>query len=78
MERSRSGPSRRIRALRYWSRAAHGGSAIGALASPGSTLEEMHLLTKVTRGLESTISISACGNPIFRRTVHRPAHHGLE
>ena len=34
-------------------RAAHGGSAIGALASPGSTLEEMHLLTKVTRGLDS-------------------------
>jgi NADH-quinone oxidoreductase subunit G len=34
-------------------RDAHGGSAIGALASPGSTLEEMHLLTKLTRGLGS-------------------------
>jgi NADH-quinone oxidoreductase subunit G len=31
----------------------HGAGAIGALASPGSTLEELHLLTKVTRGLGS-------------------------
>ena len=31
----------------------HGADAIGALASPGSTLEELHLLTKVTRGLGS-------------------------
>ena len=31
----------------------HGGAGIGALASPGSTLEELHLLTKLTRGLGS-------------------------
>ena len=31
----------------------HGAAAIGALAWAGSTLEEMHLLTKVTRGLGS-------------------------
>ncbi len=31
----------------------HGGPAIGALASPGSTLEELHLLAKLTRGLGS-------------------------
>ncbi len=34
-------------------KAEHGGAAIGALASPGSTLEELHLLTKLTRGLGS-------------------------
>ena len=34
-------------------KAEHGASAIGALASAGSTLEELHLLTKVTRGLGS-------------------------
>jgi len=34
-------------------RDAHGGSAIGALVSPGSTLEELHLLKKLTRGLGS-------------------------
>ena len=31
----------------------HGAAAIGSLASPGSTLEELHLLTKVMRGLGS-------------------------
>ena len=31
----------------------HGAAAIGALASPGSTLEELHLLSKVMRGLGS-------------------------
>ena len=30
-----------------------GAAAIGVLASPGSTLEELHLLTKLTRGLGS-------------------------
>ena len=34
-------------------KAEHGGAAIGVLASPGSTLEELHLLTKLTRGLDS-------------------------
>src|SRR4029453_5506999 len=32
-------------------KAGHGGAGIGALASPGSTLEKLHLLTKLTRGL---------------------------
>jgi NADH-quinone oxidoreductase subunit G len=32
---------------------AHGGSAIGTLASPSATLEELHLLGKLTRGLGS-------------------------
>jgi NADH-quinone oxidoreductase subunit G len=31
----------------------HGGNHIGALASPNSTLEELHLLARVTRGLGS-------------------------
>ncbi|MEX8521080.1 MAG: NADH-quinone oxidoreductase subunit NuoG [Leptothrix sp. (in: b-proteobacteria)] len=31
----------------------HGGAAIGALASPHSTLEELHLLAKLVRGLGS-------------------------
>jgi NADH-quinone oxidoreductase subunit G len=31
----------------------HGAATIGVLASPGSTLEELHLLTKLTRGLGS-------------------------
>ncbi len=31
----------------------HGAAAIGSLASPGSTLEELHLLSKVMRGLGS-------------------------
>ncbi|MFC4308220.1 NADH-quinone oxidoreductase subunit NuoG [Steroidobacter flavus] len=31
----------------------HGGGQIGALASPNSTLEELHLLARVTRGLGS-------------------------
>ncbi|HWL74124.1 MAG TPA: molybdopterin-dependent oxidoreductase, partial [Burkholderiaceae bacterium] len=34
-------------------KAEHGAAAIGALASPSSTLEELHLLTKLTRGLGS-------------------------
>jgi NADH-quinone oxidoreductase subunit G len=34
-------------------RDAHGGGAIGALASPHSTLEEMHLAQKLVRGLGS-------------------------
>jgi len=34
-------------------RDAHGGAAIGALVSPHSTLEEMHLLQKLVRGLGS-------------------------
>ena len=34
-------------------RDAHGGAAIGALATPHSTLEELHLLQKLTRGLGS-------------------------
>ncbi len=34
-------------------RGEHGASAIGALGSPHSTLEELHLLTKLTRGLGS-------------------------
>ncbi|HMN45709.1 MAG TPA: NADH-quinone oxidoreductase subunit NuoG [Povalibacter sp.] len=32
----------------------HGGAQIGALASPGSTLEELYLLAKVARGLGSS------------------------
>ena len=35
-------------------KAEHGAAAIGALASPGSTLEELHLLMKLTRGLGSS------------------------
>jgi NADH-quinone oxidoreductase subunit G len=31
----------------------HGGAAIGALAAPSSTLEELHLLTRLMRGLGS-------------------------
>ncbi|HVG04254.1 MAG TPA: NADH-quinone oxidoreductase subunit NuoG [Burkholderiaceae bacterium] len=34
-------------------KAQHGAAAIGALAWPGSTLEEMHLLSKVMRGVGS-------------------------
>jgi NADH-quinone oxidoreductase subunit G len=34
-------------------RSAHGGGAIGALVSPQATLEEMHLVQKVVRGLGS-------------------------
>lgn len=34
-------------------RAAKGAAAIGALASPGSTLEELHLLGRLMRGLGS-------------------------
>jgi NADH-quinone oxidoreductase subunit G len=34
-------------------RDAHGGNSIGALASPQATLEELHLLAKLTRGLGS-------------------------
>ena len=34
-------------------KAEHGAAAIGSLASPGSTLEELHLLTRLTRGLGS-------------------------
>jgi NADH-quinone oxidoreductase subunit G len=31
----------------------HGGGQIGAVASPNSTLEELHLLARITRGLDS-------------------------
>jgi NADH-quinone oxidoreductase subunit G len=34
-------------------RAEHGGAAIGALASPNSTIEELHLLARLVRGLGS-------------------------
>ena len=35
------------------SKQAHGADAIGALASPASTVEELHLLAKLMRGLDS-------------------------
>ena len=46
----------------------HGGPTIGVLASPGSTLEELHLLAKLTRGLARRISISALRQSAFHAT----------
>jgi NADH-quinone oxidoreductase subunit G len=54
-------------------KAEHGAAAIGALGSPHSTLEELHLLAKLTRAIGS-VSDHRCATatlPIAQKTVPR-------
>jgi len=48
---------------------AHGPSALGALASPHSTLEELHLLSRLVRGLGSENIDHRLRHTDFRRTA---------
>jgi len=59
-------------------RDAHGGDAIGALASPQSTLEELYLLGKFARGVVAAMSISVCVNRTFPGTGACAACPGWE
>ncbi|MFL6578332.1 MAG: NADH-quinone oxidoreductase subunit NuoG [Povalibacter sp.] len=55
----------------------HGGAQIGALASPGSTLEELYLLAKVTRGLGSSNLDHRLRRTDFRDETSEPAYPTL-
>ena len=52
-------------------KAEHGAGAIGALAAPDSTLEELHLLGKLVRGLGSDNIDFRLRQSDFRRTAQR-------
>jgi NADH-quinone oxidoreductase subunit G len=55
----------------------HSGAQIGALASPGSTLEELYLLTKVARGLGSANLDHRLRRTDFRDEASEPAYPTL-
>jgi NADH-quinone oxidoreductase subunit G len=55
----------------------HGGAQIGALASPNSTLEELHLLARITRGLGSANLDHRLRRTDFRDEASDPLYPAL-
>jgi NADH-quinone oxidoreductase subunit G len=55
----------------------HGGAQIGALVSPNSTLEELHLLARVARGLGSANLDHRLRRTDFRDEASDPLYPGL-
>jgi len=55
----------------------HGGAQIGALAAPGSTLEEFHLLAKIARGLGSANLDHRLRRTDFRDEASDPIYPSL-
>jgi NADH-quinone oxidoreductase subunit G len=55
----------------------HGAAQIGGLASPGSTLEELHLFSRILRGLGSANVDHRLRRTDFRDEAHDPLHPAL-